>query len=806
MFSLFRPLAFSFLFLLFVQVPLPAQWMGRVFVDSNENGVYDKGELLLQDAVVSNGLHITRSGSDGTYELPAWEKARFVTLYSGPHFYTLTRFHRIIKGRGEYHFPVRLKDKKETTTFLHVSDTETYEAKEWYNDLRAYIRNHKPDFLVHTGDICYRSGLNWHAKRAQSVDLGIPSYYCLGNHDLIEGAYGEQYFEEKFGPAWYAFEEGNTLFVITPMMSGDYKPGFTREEIGTWLKNLVATYPKTQPKYFFNHDLLAQSEHFSFHINETDSVYLNDYNLKAWVYGHWHNNTYMRHGESGIQSFCVSPAAKGGIDHSPSSIRIFKVDENGDSQSKLRWTFVDKTIKIVSPLKNKIYKNEAGEIRLLVNVYDTENEVDSVKFAVYGAEGFNWKSSLPEGVWKDMRPVSDWAWAAAYTLEEDSEHEVVVYAYLHNGEILQDKAVFHTEDKQSTDQRFNLAWAQNAGGNVFMGSPLVDRGHIVTSVFDDGDGEEAYIICLDEKSGSVRWKYPTKNSIKNQMVLVDGKVVGTDVQGYTYAIDLETGSLQWEVDLQYHRLAGFVSGIAADDQYIYTGFGKSLMALDAENGEVKWINQAWQGGEGSTPSMVIANNLLIASSNWRALYAHNKETGELIWSRKDAGLRFRDGTVGSFNQSLWVAQDSAGVGLLRALDMQSGSTIQSFPTGISNRSTSAPVFAEGKIIVAGSHPGIIAMDTNGKQLWKTEVEPALFYTPQYYSDRQRTIESTPLVIDQSLVFGAMDGYLYSVNITTGYIEQKVYLGAPILGNAARTQNGFVVSDFAGNVYNFKWRD
>lgn len=288
------------------------------------------------------------------------------------------------------------------------------------------------------------------------------------------------------------------------------------------------------------------------------------------------------------------------------------------------------------------------------------------------------------------------------------------------------------------------------------------------------------------------------------MVLVDGKVVGTDIQGYTYAINLETGSLEWEVDLNYHRLGGFVSGIATDGQYIYTGFGKSLMALDAKSGAVKWVNKAWQGGEGSTPSMVVSQDLLIASSNWRALYAHNKETGELVWSRKDAGLRFRDGTVRAFKQSLWVAQDSAGVGLLRALDRQSGKTIQSFPTGISNRSTSAPVFVDDKMIVAGSHPGIIAMDRDGKLIWKTEVEPAMFYTPQYYSDRQRTIEATPLVIDQSLIFGAMDGYLYRVNIATGYIEQKVFLGAPILGSAAKTEDGFVVTDFAGNVYSFSW--
>ena len=119
-------------------------------------------------------------------------------------------------------------------TFIHISDTETYEYRDWVDQLKQYIKVQHPDFVIHTEDICYHPGMQWHSKHVNIKQIGVPFYYRLGNHDLVDGDYGEQFFEKCFGPAWYAFQEGNTLYVITPMMGGDRKPGFTRKEIGGW--------------------------------------------------------------------------------------------------------------------------------------------------------------------------------------------------------------------------------------------------------------------------------------------------------------------------------------------------------------------------------------------------------------------------------------------------------------------------------------------------------------------------------------------------------------------------------------------
>lgn len=44
-----------------------APYNGRVFVDSNENGRWDKGEKLLRGVKVSDGLNVTETAADGTY-------------------------------------------------------------------------------------------------------------------------------------------------------------------------------------------------------------------------------------------------------------------------------------------------------------------------------------------------------------------------------------------------------------------------------------------------------------------------------------------------------------------------------------------------------------------------------------------------------------------------------------------------------------------------------------------------------------------------------------------------------------------
>ena len=55
-----------------------AAYQGRVYVDSNRNGIYDKGEKVLKGIRVSDGLNVVKTNAEGVYALPGHERERFI--------------------------------------------------------------------------------------------------------------------------------------------------------------------------------------------------------------------------------------------------------------------------------------------------------------------------------------------------------------------------------------------------------------------------------------------------------------------------------------------------------------------------------------------------------------------------------------------------------------------------------------------------------------------------------------------------------------------------------------------------------
>lgn len=824
-------ISFSLLTFITLSCPMPVNaqpYQGVVFSDSNNNGMQDNREAGIAGIKVSDGYNVVVSDSKGRFSLPGWDKARFITVYQ-PADYSCSQWFIPVEQGKPFSFAMQYKLKKEEVSFVQISDTETFLFGDWLSNLKAYADINQPDFIVHTGDICYKRGMKWHSDNVTTETLGVPVYYCLGNHDLVAGDYGEQFFEQHFGPAWYAFEENNTLFIVTPMMGGDYKPSFTRKDIGGWLKSLLKSYPASQSKIIFNHDLLTNGDQFVFHISKKDSINLNAFNLKAWLYGHWHINMVKEHGSSGVKSYGTAVAAKGGIDHSPSNFRVVDVNKKGDTRSALRWTSVNREIEVVSPINKDVVWNE-DKLDVSVNVYHSAAEVEKVRYRIWPAgEGPDSHKPDEPARWQWMNRASDWNWRHDYVTDElaPGAYTLTIDAFMKGGDVLHHQVPFsfknrETQSAQLTDNWFNLlnspghhadidvdikpnlrlSWSTNLGANIFISSPLIFEGKVFASTFDDGIGENAAVIALNGQTGQELWRFKTRNSVKNSMVIAGGLVIATDMQGYTYALDAKTGNLAWEKDLQYNRLPGFVSGLVTDGEVVFTGFGNTLCALDANSGKELWRNTAWNGGEGSVPVMTLADNILVASAHWRGLYGHDARTGKLIWERKDEGLRFRDGTVTYADNALWLAQNEE----FFRLDVQTGKTLERFKTGMRHAGNSAPILTDSLFILGSSHPGVAAFNRSSlTRKWLFEVNPALLYTPPYYGDKQQTLEVTPLLLGDKLFFGASDGNLYLIDKNAGTPIWKKSLGAPVLTTAAFSGNSLFVCDFAGNVYCF-WAD
>ena len=58
-------------------------------------------------------------------------------------------------------------------------------------------------------------------------NMNCPVFYCIGNHDLEQGKYGEEIFESVYGPVYYSFDVAGVHYIVTPMPYGDARPEYT---------------------------------------------------------------------------------------------------------------------------------------------------------------------------------------------------------------------------------------------------------------------------------------------------------------------------------------------------------------------------------------------------------------------------------------------------------------------------------------------------------------------------------------------------------------------------------------------------
>ncbi|RPE06006.1 hypothetical protein EGT74_27035 [Chitinophaga lutea] len=742
-----------------------AQYSGYVFSDDNKNGLREPREKGIAGVRVSDGLNVLVTDSDGAFTLPGHARNRFVFITTPAGYRTTKAFYMPLSPKTEaYNFG--LQPVQQNGTFLRITDTETAQFDNWVTDVKQYARNEKADFLIHTGDICYEKGMNFHAAQVNTQTMDLPVYYAIGNHDLVKGAYGEELYESLFGPVFYSFESGKVHYIVTPMRSGDYKPSYTDEDVYQWLKNDLAKADPAKPVVIFNHDLLTYDSTFRF-----KDLVLNEHRLKAWIYGHWHINFSRMHGQNGVRSICAAPAAGGGIDNSACNFDVFSTDGSGITDIRRRYTYAHRKLAMLY----------AAGRDVTVNAYHTASPVKSVTVRTFDQKG-NALQVL------SLTPQSDWNWRGGQL--HAKAHTAATEALLNNGEIL------FTRD---TIGNTRLVASGNLKGNIWRSAPVSGDNLVFIATIDDELNRHCGISAMDF-NGKVKWQFRTRNSVKNMLSYANGTVLGTDAEGYTYAVDAKTGRLKWEHQGGLNSLPEYCSGGIVDGDSYYTGAGKYLQALSIKDGSVKWTNTGWAGGEGTPATIVQQGNLLAVSSNWNALFMHEASTGKLLWKKNNAGIRFRSSTPVFADGELIVC----GTEFIHFLDPQTGRTKDSIPVSDGIKTMAAPVVTPQHIIVSGAAEGLVAFDrTTHNEAWRFKPGEAIFYSAPYSKPSSATIESTPLFVNGRLYAAALDGRLYVLDAQTGKVLQQEDVGCPIFAPVAREGQLTLLSDFAGNVYFFK---
>ena len=801
-------------------------YQGKVFLDSNKNGSYDRGEKLMSGVMVSDGLNVVKTNSKGEFDLPGHDRARFISVTS-PSGYKPGDKHyiKIEANTNSYDFALEKWNrvgKDGSHSFIQIADSEIRDADPahsiWMNNVRDYAHNEGAGFIMHTGDICYEGGLKAHIELMNSKNMGVPMYYGIGNHDLVKGAYGEELFESLYGPVWYSFDYGNVHYVMTPMRGGDYLPSYKVKDIYEWLKNDLALIKKDQPVVIFNHDVWTSTDEFIVKKNDSEFLHLNrDYNLKAWIYGHWHNHFIKMLG--GVKTISTSTADKGGIDHSTSGFRYFKVDSKGNLDTQLRYTFIDNDIEIASIGSGIAAKDANGNIVVNVNTYLTQSTTKRVSFRVYDADNAIKGNTV-------LKQNSDWSWVGSFSLPksmEDREIFVEATAEFNNGQTTKVVESFvntsnptkvkaveswtnlvgnssHNQTvKDTLVTPLEIAWVSNIGANIYFSSPVVHDGTVYVAALDEELRGEGGVYALNASTGELLWKYNTRNSVKNTIALESGKVFAQDAEGYLYAINQKTGKLDWEAKLNAPVFPVVIEGLATNNGVVYAGIGRSLSAYDANTGRQIWDNKTWSVNQATTSTISVNNNVLIMGSQWSAMHGHEAKTGKHLWSLSKDGISDRGSSPALYgNLAFFVSRSSVFV-----IDALNGKILSKKTFDFALDATSTPVVTDKLIIVGTSDNGLIALDRESYEMkWKITTLPSLVYTSPYKFFPTNAVETSPILVGNHVFFGASDGVFYGVNIDSGKLEWRHATGAPVFSSMAASGNTVFASDYSGNVYAF----
>lgn len=653
----------------------------------------DTGEPV-EGVSVSDGRNVVKTDADGQFTLNGWRKAHFITVTAPAGYWTEDYYIPVDKKTASYNFTLEKSEiaAGEAHSFIQISDTEIGEngVGEWIDYIKELAAKEKPAFLIHTGDICYEAGLKRHLSDMNTENMGLPVRYTIGNHDYVEGDYGEQLFESIYGPVWYSFEVGNVHYVVTPFQSGaDYKSGYSKNDRWRWLENDLENTDPDMKVVIFNHTKPYSDDYvIEFDRSEID---LKQHNIIAWVFGHYHYN-YVRNND-GILEISTGRPDCGGIDESPSSTRIISIYKNGAVSTKLYY-------------------------------------YDEARFTQPDSENLRLLTSLPS--------------------------------------------------------------------TVLFGDTVYDSGFIYAATNDDNWPRDCAVYCINAQTGATVWKLETVNSVKNDLLIENGKIIAQDCEGNLYCIDAESGKLLWQTELSLGNSLNTSTGICSDGQTVFAGCAACVSAVDIESGAVKWTSER-NKGECSAAEFILNGNRLIISSHWDSLTALDKDSGKKLWENKDEDIRFRSSTPAVIDENTLLVADSDAIMTVNA---ENGEIIQKTDsTGYNFATASKPVIQDKTAYITTADKGIVAYDLETNQIiWNTPLGKSMVYTASYTSGDVQTADGKIIYDNGTLVFGASDGNVYRLDASNGSIINSLTVGTPVLGTLAQNGNTFYAAGFTGEIY------
>ncbi len=611
---------------------------------------------------VSDGRHICLTDDHGYFCMPLWDRsaAVFVMLLTNRHddWYILTENHT-----GDYNFCVDpVQTGSESFCFLHISDTEIENSEcRFIPILQKAAKENKPAFLVNTGDLCRRDGVERHFSLMNSRTVGCPVRYTIGNHDFLDGPYGEYRYERLYGPLWYSFDCGNIHFIAGPIKKGDYPSGYSETDFWEWLEADLKHLEPGKKIIILSHSHCDDLPGFRPTVGEK-TYDLPKAGLIAWLFGHYHILSARDY--SGILNICSAQPDCGGIDSSPGAVRRVNVCGQTVSTDVLftcltyppdpfEWkTVLPGHVQFCDPTAYGddiiVCTNDDGFPKSC-GVFCLDGD-GQVKWSLYTENGFKGSGALYDG-----RYFAQDSAGVLYCIDPQ------------NGELIWK---FQTRQKKIGDTRMNIV---AANGRVFGGCPekiqafdcltgrplwqcrdIRSENSPARQVYDFENDRlivNAHWNCMyavDATNGEVVWSqvwdsqpgFPCPVWFRTSSPLLHGGRIYSSGNTGVFVLDAASGALIVQRKTTCSMDSASVPII--DDGILYMGTGDSgVLALDPQTLEILFRFETGGAGLFTTPynrkfkmtvesPLIIKDDQLIFSASDGCIYFYGKKDARLV--------------------------------------------------------------------------------------------------------------------------------------------------------------------------------
>ncbi len=739
----------------------------------------------LPGILVCNELESVRTDADGKYTLPRHNKTRFVSVVIPSDRRAPVRWHRLTDAET-YDFVLEARTPSKHFRFMHLADTETGSDEQILKDIIQYAKAENMAFILHTGDICRAKGLPFHAKNLNETTAGRPVYYTVGNHDLTgEDGHGESQFEELFGPTRYAFEEGGCIFVMTPMIRGDHKPSYSEADIALFVHNLLALVPKEQPLYLANHyrNVLSPDNKGVWGPETPTPTNLNQWNFKAFIYGHTHKNHAEKYGKGMLYNTAMSRG--GGLNENPASFRVIEVDENGACTSQTRPLHLDKNLAVaVSPKANA-----DGKYTIAAFVGHSLMDIHSVA------------TTLPDGTKLPLTQSSQLMWTGSCATLPNGD--VTVTATLTDGSTFSGKGGSSISGAQELG--FELERVAFVPGLVMLGAPAVAGDLAFFGIGGSASGFEGGAAALDLATGKLRWFEYIHSGVRNSPVYADGKLIVCDANNIIHAFDPATGKTLWlnKPDTDTIEGNGYSAPLVVDG-IIYAGTADRLRAVTLADGKTLWTNTA-PGRAGIIDQPILHNGRLIYTAEWDVPRALDAKTGALLW-------KFEPPPKTKPWMPTLAPLDNERIVMLGGqysaiIESATGKDLVHNPS-LRAHTTAKPVLFQGNLYKGTPTLGLLVLDPETLKIkYKLSMGASILRTVQYNSSSSDMVDATPIIHGEYLYVAHAGGRLYRVKPGADKASTELkYLDvhSPLHASPVIQDGRLILTDYAGRVFIFRF--